>query len=382
MLKKLTEITSEIISSEPYKMVLSNPRDNSTEYKKVVIQNKCIGSGRMYQIEKYTQTQVFHTNIESEDLRAKLQSYMESYKQVNVWFEHAEWEIKINRNLDCAVSKRESNVKIKPVGNNREKTYILAEGDNIPVFTELGIFTKEYKVVKSMYDKFKQINRFTELVDDVLKNYAKDEINIIDFGCGKSYLTFVLYYYLVEKRKIKANIIGLDLKKDVIAKCNTLAKKFGYDSLRFEVGDINGYKAEFDVDMVVTLHACDTATDYALLNAINWKASVILSVPCCQHEINKQIQTQKLSALTKYGIIKERTSALITDAIRGCVLEYAGYKTDMVEFVDIEHSPKNIMIRARRVNLPQKKREAALEEAKMLAAEFECNQTLMEYYVN
>lgn len=382
MLKNLTEITSEIISSEPYKMVLSNPRDNSTEYKKVVIQNKCIGSGRMYQIEKYTQTQVFHTNIESEDLRAKLQSYMESYKQVNVWFEHAEWEIKINRNLDCTVSKRESNVKIKPVGNNREKTYILAEGDNIPVFTELGIFTKEYKVVKSMYDKFKQINRFTELVDDALKNYTKDEINIIDFGCGKSYLTFILYYYLVEKRKIKANIIGLDLKKDVIAKCNALTKKFGYDSLRFEVGDINGYKAEFDVDMVVTLHACDTATDYALLNAINWKASVILSVPCCQHEINKQIQTQKLSALTKYGIIKERTSALITDAIRGCVLEYAGYKTDMVEFVDIEHSPKNIMIRARRVNLPQKKREAALEEAKMLAAEFDCNQTLMKNYVN
>ena len=240
----------------------------------------------------------------------------------------------------------------------------------------MGLFRLE-KVFNSMYDKFKQINRFTELVDDVLKTYSKKEINIIDFGCGKSYLTFVLYHFLVEIKHIKANIIGLDLKADVIKHCNELAVKFGYSGLQFEIGNINGYKCPFDVDMVVTLHACDTATDFALYNAISWNAGIILSVPCCQHEINKQINTNKLSGLTKYGIIKERTSALITDAIRGCMLEYMGYKTEIIEFIDIEHSPKNILIRARKANFSADKKKKSLEEAKNLALEFGCEQKLM-----
>lgn len=378
MAKKINDVIKEVSGNEPQKLVLSNIKTKDVSYKRIVFQIKEIKNNTVYQIERYTSTQVFHQNIEREGLEDALIAAISDYKQVNVFFNKEEWEIKINRNNECIVNKKDTAPRMVPVQNNRKKNYILEEGENIPVFVELGIFTKEYKVVNSMYDKFKQINRFTELVDDVLKNYGKDEINIIDFGCGKSYLSFVLYYYLVEKRKIKANIVGLDLKKDVILKCNKLAEKFGYKNLRFEVGDINGYRADFDVDMVVTLHACDTATDYALLNAINWKASVILSVPCCQHEINKQIKSDSLSGLTKYGIVKERTAALITDAIRGCMLEYSGYKTELVEFVDIDHSPKNIMIRARKANLSNETRWKALEEAKNLSAEFNFEQTLMK----
>lgn len=378
MAKKIVDVIDEIIVNTPLKIVLSNVKNKDVSYKKIVFTAKEIRNAEVFQIERYTNTQVFHMNIEKSSLKEELLAVIDGYKQLNVFFKSSSWEVKSNRNGECIINKQESIAKIMPKGNNREKNYILKEGENIPVFVELGIFTKEYKVVNSMYDKFKQINRFTELVDDVLKNYNKDEINIIDFGCGKSYLTFVLYYYLVEKKKIKANIIGLDLKKDVINKCNNLARKFGYNDLRFEVGDINGYKAEFEVDMVVTLHACDTATDYALYNAINWKADVILSVPCCQHEINKQMKSDNLSGLTKYGIVKERTAALITDAIRGCMLEYSGYKTELLEFVDLEHSPKNIMIRARKANISEENKERSLTQARNLCEEFGLKQTLME----
>lgn len=378
MAKKIVDVIDEIIVNAPLKIVLSNVKNKDVSYKKIVFTAKEIRNAEVFQIERYTKTQVFHMNIEKSSLKEELLAAIDGYKQLNVFFKSSSWEVKSNRNGECIINKQESIAKIMPKGNNREKNYILKEGENIPVFVELGIFTKEYKVVNSMYDKFKQINRFTELVDDVLKNYNKDEINIIDFGCGKSYLTFVLYYYLVEKKKIKANIIGLDLKKDVINKCNNLARKFGYNDLRFEVGDINGYKAEFEVDMVVTLHACDTATDYALYNAVNWKAGVILSVPCCQHEINKQMKSDNLSGLTKYGIVKERTAALITDAIRGCMLEYSGYKTELLEFVDLEHSPKNIMIRARKANISEENKERSLTQARNLCEEFGLKQTLME----
>lgn len=227
-----------------------------------------------------------------------------------------------------------------------------------------------------MYDKFKQINRFVEMVDDILKDYKGEEINIIDFGCGKSYLTFIIYYYLVQLKGKKANIVGLDLKKDVIEKCNRTAEKYGYDNLRFELGDINGYKSDMRVDMVVTLHACDTATDYALYNAVNWGATYILSVPCCQHEVNKTISSEALTPMMKYGIIKERTAALATDALRGTMLEYRGYKTQLLEFVDLAHSPKNILIRAVKSNISKEKKNRSLGEAKDMCSFFGVEPTI------
>lgn len=367
----------EKLSANPLmKIIISKPMAKDCQYKKIVVEKK--GDG--YQAAKYTEKQVFHDNFGVEDLQGYLmEAIHDTFLQVNAWDETKEYSLLISKK--GAVTLRAKASKEAPdtvTEHNRKKNYILDEGQVIPPLVDMGIFTGEGKVVKSMYDKFRQINRFIEMVDDVLKSYKGDEINIIDFGCGKSYLTFFLYYYIVEIRHMTAHITGLDLKEQVIKNCNKLAEKCGYTDLKFEIGDINGYRTDRKVDMVVTLHACDTATDYALYNAICWNTTYILSVPCCQHELNKQIRSEELSALTKYGIIKERTAALMTDAIRGCVLEYCGYKTDLLEFIDIEHSPKNILIRAVKKPVSEEKRERAKEEADRLCRTFGIRQTLMQ----
>ena len=217
----------------------------------------------------------------------------------------------------------------------------------VPFLVDLGVQTKEGKIVRSNYDKFRQINRYLEFIADIMPNFPEDRpINIIDFGCGKSYLTFALYYYMKILCKRDIQVIGLDLKEKVIEDCNTLAVRYGYDKLKFVTGDVSSYAGEGNVDMVVTLHACDTATDYAIEKAIKWGAKVIFTVPCCQHEVNMQISNEKLQPLLKYGLIKERMSALITDAIRANLLEEQGYQVQVMEFIDMEHTPKNILIRA------------------------------------
>ena len=275
-------------------------------------------------MEKFTDKQVFHENIDKSQLESKLiESIENKYKQVSAWSETTTFDLKISKKGKIHLSKRKSdNVKMVNKSHNKEKNYILKEGMIIEPLIDLGVFTKEGKVVKSKYDKYKQINRFVEIIDDEIKKNDYKELTILDFGCGKSYLTFVLYYYFVKIKNIKVKMIGLDLKKDVIKKCNDIAKSYNYENLHFELGDINGFKYNNKVDMVITLHACDTATDYALYNAIKWNSKMIFSVPCCQHEFNKDMKSEDLSILTRYGIIQERVAALMTDAVRGNLHNY------------------------------------------------------------
>jgi SAM-dependent methyltransferase len=242
---------------------------------------------------------------------------------------------------------QKNEVKPKELSHNRKKRYILEEGTAIPFLVDLGVQTKEGKIVNSRYDKFRQINRFLEFIQDIVEALPKGrELTIVDFGCGKSYLTFAMYHYLKVMKGFDIRVIGLDLKEDVIAYCNELKEKYGYDKMSFTTGDIKNYTGVDAVDMVVTLHACDTATDYALEKAVKWGASVILSVPCCQHELNYQMKNEELNTVFKYGLLKERIAALVTDGLRAEMLEQCGYDTQVLEFIDMEHTPKNILIRA------------------------------------
>lgn len=376
---ELKQYLETMLKAMPQKIIISNPFSKSEEYKKIIIENK----GKSYQVAKYTDKQVFHENITQEELLERTGALAENkYKQINGMSATEEHIILISKKGNCTYKVKKTatdTVKLaaKQQGHNRQKNYILKEGMNIAPLVDMGVFTKDGKVVNAMYDKYKQINRFIEIIDDEVSNLKVEELNVIDFGCGKSYLTFVVYYYLTEVMNLKVNMIGLDLKEDVIKKCNQAAEKYNYTNLKFEVGDVNGFKAPFNVDMVITLHACDTATDFALYNAIQWKANMIFSVPCCQHELNKQIKPEELSILSRYGIIKERFSALATDAIRGNLLEYCGYKTQLLEFIDFEHTPKNILIRAvRRPIMPKQVKENMLAEVRAMMKEFSFQPTL------
>ena len=377
-MEELKTAINEITADDIIKIVVSNKLNKDVEYNKITFLLKDNTKKQYYQIEKYTDKQVFHENINKEEIEAKLlEMVSNNYKQLSAWSETTTYDLKISKKGKIFLGKKKGdNAKLANKSHNREKNYILKEGMIIQPLIDLGVFTKDGKVVNSKYDKYKQINRFIEMVDDEIKKTDQEELTILDFGCGKSYLTFVLYYYFVEIKKIKVNMIGLDLKADVIKKCNEIAKKYNYENLKFELGDINGYKYTNNVDMVITLHACDTATDYALYNAIKWNAKMIFSVPCCQHEFNAQMESDNLSLLTKYGIVKERVAALMTDAVRANLLEAVGYKTQLLEFIDISHSPKNILIRASKSKVSKEKKEKSLLEVDNLIKEFNFNPTL------
>lgn len=378
-MSELRQYLETMLKADIQKIIISNPFSKSEEYKKIIIENK----GKTYQVAKYTDKQVFHENITQDELPERTYALAENkYKQINGMSATAEHIILVSKKGNCTYKVKKTatdavKLSAKQQGHNRQKNYILKEGMNIAPLVDMGVFTKDGKVVNVMYDKYKQINRFIEIIDDEVSNLNVEELNVIDFGCGKSYLTFVVYYYLTEVMNLKVNMIGLDLKEDVIKKCNQAAEKYNYTNLKFEVGDVNGFKTPFNVDMVITLHACDTATDFALYNAIQWNAKMIFSVPCCQHELNKQIKPEELSILSRYGIIKERFSALATDAIRGNLLEYCGYKTQLLEFIDFEHTPKNILIRAvRRPIMPKQVKENMLGEVRAMMKEFAFEPTL------
>lgn len=378
-MSEIKEIMTEIVSANPSRIIISKPMTKSQEYKKVVIEQLQDN----YQIARYTEKQVFHENVSKEQLVQKCVELVDgSFGQINGWSVNEEHMVLISKKGKCSYKKRKlkaDEVFTKKATHNRKKNYLIEEGTPVEPLIDMGVFTKDGKVVASKYDKFKQINRFLEIIDDEVGKTNAKELTIIDFGCGKSYLTFVIYYYLTQIKGIKADITGLDLKADVIKKCNEAAKRYGYEGLHFEMGDINGYQTEKPIDMVVTLHACDTATDYALYNAIQWKAKMIFSVPCCQHELNGQIQTEELGVLTRYGIIKERFSALATDAMRANLLTYSGYHTQLLEFIDFEHTPKNILIRAvYKPVMPKGVREKAMEEVEALRKEFHFDPTLYQ----
>jgi SAM-dependent methyltransferase len=328
---------------------LSNIKDknnktfNKVKIKKVIIKNKL-----MHHFEYFFDKKAEHKNLNSSDTINELKYLIQSYfKQAVINTKDIDYQILISKRGKAKIHTKKATRKFEIVAHNKKKNYILNEGEITSYLVELGIMTPQGKIVKSKYDKFRQINRYLELVSDCIDYLDKTKtIKIIDFGCGKAYLTFALYDYLVLKLGFKVEIVGLDLKENVITFCTNLANKLNYEDLRFVRGDIKGFKEFENVDMVISLHACNTATDDALAKAVSWGAKVILAVPCCQHELLKKIKNDTMYPMMKYGIIKEKLSSLITDSIRANVLEIMGYRTQVLEFIDMEHTPKNIMIRA------------------------------------
>ena len=350
-MKHLEEILGEVLNWELSDMTLSN-RKASGDIQKIKVRPVIIKDQLVFQAAQYTKTQVFHKNIEETQVKAWVQNLIENeFKQTQIRCSNKEYTILSGKKGNVTIKERKLNVcekqEKKDLSHNRKKTYILPEGTAVPFLVDLDVMTSEGKIVRTKYDKYRQINRFLEFIQDILPELPKNRpLTIIDFGCGKSYLTFAMYYYLKILMGYEVHMIGLDLKSDVIRHCNELADKYGYANLEFIHGDIADFEGADAVDMVVTLHACDTATDYALYKAVRWNAKVILSVPCCQHELNGQISNDMLSAIFSYGLLKERMAALMTDGLRGQLLESVGYKTQILEFIDMEHTPKNILIRA------------------------------------
>ena len=355
--RQVEELLENTLGGELYQIVMSNPRDRE-KIGKVKIRPVMLKGSLLFQETAYVGNQVFHRNSGKGEAAERAVEYiLQDFKQCEI-------ETAAERATVLISKKGRVNIKRKKIcrekeidmAHNRIKSYILEEGRPVPFLVDLGVQTEEGRIVRAKYDKFKQINRFLEFIEDILSTLPNGRtLHIIDFGCGKSYLTFAVYYFLKELRGLDIRITGLDLKKDVIRRCNGLAEKYGYEGLHFLHGDISTYEGETEeagrkpgmpkADMVITLHACDTATDYALAKAVEWGAEVILSVPCCQHEVNKQINCEELMPVLKYGLLKERVSALITDAVRANILEENGYDVQILEFIDMEHTPKNILIR-------------------------------------
>lgn len=368
-MEELKILLQKILNKDLQQIILSNSR-HPEQTQKVKIRPVLIREELLFQETAYRGTQAFHENFTAEQMTDRICTALQEQ------FRQGEFSAKTLQATALVSKKGKLTLKVKNSGkapqtaaseeeelqalaHNRTKHYILEEGKPVDFLVGLGVQTPDGRVTRARFDKFRQINRYLEFIEDVIDELPKDRtIRIIDFGCGKSYLTFAMYYYLHELQHRDIQVTGLDLKTDVIQHCNELAEKLGYDRLKFERGDISTYEGTDVADMVVTLHACDLATDYALDKAVKWGARVILAVPCCQHELNRQIKCDPLKPVLKYGIIKERVAALLTDALRANLLEQQGYETQILEFIDMEHTPKNLLIRAVKKNGMRPKKSA------------------------
>ena len=381
---KLKELLDKYINEGLKKIVISNARRKDGA-SKLQVRPILVKGELVYQITRTEGQKELHQNFDKESVVAYLVCQIEeNFKQLQLEAREASVSALVSKKGKVTIKVKENKGRAKEaytpmLSHNRTKNYLLKEGVSVPWLVDLGVMSQDGKVKNARYDKFKQLNRFLEFIEDVLPKLPKDrEVQIIDFGCGKSYLTFAMYYYLKELKGYPVRIIGLDLKKDVIEKCNGLAVKYGYEKLAFYTGDIASYEGVDQVDMVVTLHACDTATDFALEKAVRWGAKVILSVPCCQHELNGQMENELLEPVLQYGIIRERMAALFTDALRARILECCGYRVQILEFIDMEHTPKNLLIRAVKQGGPRKDREELQAVLDFLHAEPTLYRLLME----
>ena len=346
---KLKSVLTEHIDENLDYIIISRPREKKNPTGKIKVRPVLIKGRLLFQETAHKGTQVLHKNFEKTEMIDRIMGLMEKdYVQIEMGAPNVSVAGLVNRKGEVSLKVRKTDIRPRhSLEHNRTKNYILKEGTPVGFLTDLGLMTEEGRIVKTGYDKYKQINRFLEFIEDIADKLPADrEVRILDFGCGKSYLTFAVYYYLKELRGLDVRITGLDLKEDVIDKCNGLRDKYGYEKLEFICADVATYEPDGSIDLMMTLHACDTATDYALFNAIRWGAKVILSVPCCQHEVNRQIDSKLLQPVMRYGIIKERMSALITDGVRAELIRACGYDVQLLEFIDMEHTPKNILIRA------------------------------------
>lgn len=360
-MEEIFDLLKEVLNIDFIRAVISNPAGKEGILK-VKVRPVETGGALHFQLESFTKTQAFHENLSAGETADKILEYMKTFRQLQIETVHEECTVLVSKKGKVTVKrrKRKNTAEKADLSHNRKKQYILEEGIPVPFLQDLGVMTAEGKIVRSKTDKFRQINRFLEFIEDILPRLDSGrELTIIDFGCGKSYLTFAMYYYLHELKGYNIRITGLDLKKDVIEHCSRLGRKYGYEKLTFLEGNIADYDGVNRADMVVTLHACDTATDYALAKAVGWKADVILSVPCCQHELNRQIGHKDMAPVMDYGLLKERFAALVTDGLRAKYLEREGYDAQILEFIDMEHTPKNVLIRAVK---KKKKNEKVAEE--------------------
>ena len=360
-MKNLREYLEEQINENLIQAVLSAGR-NKDGISKIKIRPIRLKGQICYQASATEGQKVLHKNYGRTELIEYVEKELaENFRQFQAQGAVTDGVVLVSKKGKMTIKQKhhEQKEKVQIQAHNRVKQYILKEGVPVPFLIDLGVMNEQGKIIHARYDKFRQINRFLEFIEDILPRLSRDrEITILDFGCGKSYLTFAMYYYLHELKEYDIRIIGLDLKKEVICHCNELSEKYGYEKLRFLEGDIADYTGVNKVDMVVTLHACDTATDYALAKAVGWDAKVILSVPCCQHELNRQIRNEVLEPVLRYGLLKERMAALITDGLRAQYLEREGYEAQILEFIDMEHTPKNILIRAVKRNQKADQKES------------------------